>query len=164
MNYRTLLIATVAVIAAFFLLRGCFSGAEGQIRKQLTELEELVSFEASEGDLSSLTKAKRLGSLFAEDVRIELSGLGMRTRVVQGRTQVQQAALAARKRVSELEASLHDVTIELADDQQSAVVEATGRAKVAGEGGSEVQDFVFIFNKTDDGWLIAEVKTSQALR
>lgn len=164
MNTPKIIIAvSVALIAAFFL-RACFSGAEGQIRKQLTELEELVTFEAGEGDLSSITKVKRLGGLFTKDVTVELKGLNMRVRRVNGREQIQQAALAARKQLSGLEASLHDVTVELAEDMESAIVEATGRAKVAGEGRSEVQDFLFTFTKTDEGWLIAEVKTVQALR
>ena len=164
MNIPKIVIAATAVVVTGFFLRGCSSGDEGQIRKQLSDLEELVSFEAGEGNLSSLTKVKRLGGLFTEDVSVEFKGLGVRVRTVNGREQIQQAALAARKQVSGLDAVLYDVTVDLTDDQRSAIVEATGRAKIAGEGRSEVQDFLFTFKRTDEGWLIAEVTTVQALR
>lgn len=138
-------------------------GPEGEIRKQLSELQELVSYEAEEGNLSSLTKAKRLGGLFTEDVEIKLSGFAG-ARQVRGREQVQQAAMAARSQTRSLQASLHDITVEVADDKMSATVEATGRAKIAGESSSAVQDFIFYFKKTPEGWLIAKVETVKALR
>ena len=138
-------------------------GPEAEIRKQLDELQELVSYQSEEGDLASLTKVKRLGGLFTEDVAIRLSGFGA-TRRVQGRKQVRQAAMAARSQAASLEASLHDIVVQLGEDEMSATVEATGRAKVSGENSSMVQDFRFGFEKTEDGWLIAEVKTMEALR
>jgi ubiquinone biosynthesis protein UbiJ len=138
-------------------------GPEGQIRKQLSELEELVSYEADEGDLASLGKVKRLGGLFTEDVEIKLTGFAG-AKSVKGRTQVQQAAMAARSQASSLQASLHDITVQVAEDITSATVEATGRAKLSGERSSVVQDFVFTLEKTSEGWLISKVKTMEALR
>ena len=113
MNYSKIIIAAAAVLVALFFLRGCFTGAEGEIRKQLNELEELVSFDASEAELSSLTKSKRLSELFAEDVVIELKGFGGSKRVLRGRQSIQQASMAVRAQVSSLEVSLHDVAIQL---------------------------------------------------
>lgn len=138
-------------------------GAEGEIRKQLADLQELVSYQAGEGNLSSLTNAKRLGELFTEDVEIKLSGFAG-ARQVRGREQVQQAAMAARSQARSLQASLHDISIRVADDKMSATVEATGRAKIAGESSSAVQDFIFYFEKTPEGWLITKVETVKALR
>lgn len=163
MSIKHIVLAVSLLIAAGFLLRGCFSGPEGQIRKQLSELQELVSYEAGEGNLSSLTKAKRLGGLFTEDVEIKLSGFAG-ARQVRGREQVQQAAMAARSQARSLKASLHDISIRVADDKMSATVEATGRAKIAGESSSAVQDFIFYFEKAPEGWLIAKVETVKALR
>ena len=61
-------------------------------------------------------------------------------------------------------ASLLDVSVELSEDESTARVEATGRAKVAGQGNSEVQDFLFFFEKTEDeGWLITKVASVDAL-
>lgn len=163
MNIKNIGIAACLLIVAFFFLRACFTGPEGQIRKQLAELEDLVSYEAGEGNLDALTKVKRLGGLFTEEVAINLTGFAG-ARKVEGRKQVQQAAMAARSQVGSLRASLHDINVEVAEDQTSATAEATGRAKVARERSSAVQDFVFTFEKTPEGWLIAEVKTVQALR
>lgn len=163
MSIRNSVIAILGLVVAGFFLRSCFMGTEGEIRKQLSELQELVSYAPDEGDLASLTKVKRLGELFTDDVAISLTGFkGMGS--VEGRKQVQQAAMTARAQAAGLEASLHDITVQVAEDEMSAMVEATGRAKVSGESSSIVQDFRFIFEKTPDGWLVAEAKTVQALR
>lgn len=138
-------------------------GPEAEIRKQLSELQELVSYGPGEGDLASLTKVKRLGGLFTEDVAITLSGFSG-AGGVKGRKQVQQAAMAARSQAASLEASLHDITVQVAEDEMSATVEATGRGKISGESGSMVQDFLFTFEKTPEGWLIEKVSTVEALR
>ena len=163
---RTLQIALALFSLAFFafLLRGIFAGPEGRIRQQLEALEELVSFEAGESDLSALTKAKRLGSLFSEEVEISIQVAGFGRRSLTGREQIQGAAIAARRQTSNLQASLIDIEIEVSDDKQSALVEATGRAKVSGEQNSAMEDFVFHFVSTEDGWLIHKVETIQALR
>lgn len=163
MSIKNIIIVFLGLIVAGFFLRACFMGPEGQIRKQLSELEELVSYEADEGDLASLGKVKRLGGLFTEDVEIKLTGFAG-ARSVKGRTQVQQAAMAARSQASSLQASLHDITVQVAEDITSATVEATGRAKLSGERSSVVQDFVFTLEKTSEGWLISKVKTMEALR
>ncbi|PXA05075.1 hypothetical protein DDZ13_03675 [Coraliomargarita sinensis] len=160
---KKIIIAVLVLITAGVFVRGCFTGPEGQIRKQLGELEELVSYEEGEGDFSALGKVKSLGGLFTEDVDIRLQGFaGART--VKGRKQVQQAAMAARSQAKSLQASLHDITVQVADDQLSATAEATGRARVSGESSSVVQDFRFTFEKTEEGWLIAKVATVEALR
>lgn len=163
MNIKNSIIVVLALIVAGFFLRACFIGPEGQIRQQLSKLEDLVSYEAGEGDLASLAKVKRLGDLFTEDVEIKLTGFAG-ARSVDGRKQVQQAAMAARSQASSLQASLHDITVQVAADKRSATVEATGRAKLSGERSSAVQDFLFTFEKTPEGWLIAVVKTVEALR
>lgn len=163
MNIKKISILAIALVVALFILRTCFAGPEGQIRKQLAAMEELVSYEAGEGDLATLGKVRRLGSLFTEDVKIRLSGFSG-ARNVNGRKEVQQAAMAARSQVKRLSATLHDITVLVAEDKRSASVEATGRAKIAGEESSVVQDFVFSFTKTDEGWLVDRVETVEALR
>lgn len=163
MSIRNSIIAILGLVIAGFFLRSCFMGPEAEIRKQLSELQELVSYGPGEGDLASLTKVKRLGELFTEDVEIRLTGF-KGAGSVEGRKQVQQAAMAARSRAAGLEASLHDIMVQVAEDKTSATVEATGRAKVSGESSSMVQDFLFIFEKTPEGWLIAGAKTVEALR
>jgi hypothetical protein len=160
---KKIILAVLVLLVAGFFLRGCFIGPEGKIREQLSELEELVSYEAGESDFGALGRVKRLGGLFTEDVDIQLKGFAG-TGSVQGRKQVQQAAMAARSQAKSLQASLHDITVQVAEDKMSAVVEATGRAKVGGESSSVVQDFVFTFEKTEKEWLIAKVRTVEALR
>ncbi|MGB0743104.1 MAG: nuclear transport factor 2 family protein [Opitutales bacterium] len=163
MNIKGIIITALALLIAGFFLSRFFSSPEGQIRQQISKLEELVSYEPGEGDLGTLTKIKRLESLFVEEAEIRLKGYGQQ-HSLEGRKQVQQAAMLTRTRAKSLEASLHDLHIEVSEDEQSATVEATGRAKFDGENQSVVQEFLFRFEKTPDGWLIATVETVQALR
>jgi len=163
LNIKKIVVAVLVLLVVGFFLRGCFIGPEGKIRKQLSELEELVSYEAGEGDFAALGKVKRLGGLFTENVDIKLKGFA-RTGSAQGRKQVQQAAMAARSQAKSLQASLHDITVQVAEDKMSATTEATGRAKVGGDSSSVVQDFLFTFEKTEGEWLIAKVRTVEALR
>lgn len=163
MNIKTIITAVLCLTITGFLLRGCFTGPEGQIRKQLSEVEELVSYEAGESELGALGKAKRLGEIFTEDVAIELTGF-TGAKKLGGREQVQQAAMAARSEASSLQVSLYDVEIQVAEDKMSATVEATGQAKLGQENSTMVQDFVFTFENTSEGWLIAKVMTVEALR
>ncbi|MGB0258090.1 MAG: hypothetical protein ACPGES_05505, partial [Coraliomargarita sp.] len=88
------------------MIRVVFAGPEAKIRQQLEALEELVSYQAKESDISSLTKVKRLGSLFTEDVYVSIQVPGIRKQSVQGRDQIQAAALAARKQANSLNARL----------------------------------------------------------
>lgn len=163
---RSLQIAFALFSLAFcvFLVRSIFAGPEAKIRQQLGALEELVSYQASEPEISSLTKVKRLGSLFTEDVEVSLSVPGIRKRNIKGREQIQAVAMAARKQASHLNARLVDIEITVAEDADSATVEATGHATVNGGQNPALQDFLFTFESTEDGWLISKVESVDSLR
>ncbi len=163
---RSLQIAFALFSFAFFgyLLLGIFAGPEARIRQQLEALEELVSFNAKESDLSAVTKAKRLGSLFTENVIVSIRVPGLRQQSLTGREAIQGAAIAARRQASGLSARLVDIEIELADDALTATVEATGHAQVTGEPNPALQDFLFHFVSTEDGWLINQVESVDSLR
>lgn len=164
MKAPNIVIACLALAIAGFLIKGFFGGPEGKIRKQLEKLEETVSYTPGDGNMGTLTKIKGLGKLFTEDVHIEMK-MPHGTTSVEGRHQLQQLAMASRSRAQSLEASLHDLVIEVSENQQTATVEATGRAKLSEAGNqTAVQDFIFHFEKTDEGWLISKVRTIEALR
>lgn len=146
------------------LLIGCFGGEEGKIRKQLKQLEETISFRPGDGNMGTLTKMKAMEKLFTEDVKVELKMAGVGSQSVQGLKQVQKLSFAARPQAGTLEASLHDIVIDLSEDSSSATVEATGRAKVEGEPQPLLQDFVFYMKQVDGEWLIYRAKTVNALR
>lgn len=153
-----------ALAVGFFLLRSCFAGDEGQIRAQLRQLESLVSFEAGEGNLQSVGRAKQLSELFAQEVTIDIRAGGPRISQTGSRQEVMQAALAARSQLGSLEASLYDITVEVAAGGSRATVEATGRARISGQDSSVVEDFILSFRKTEAGWLIERAENAQTFR
>lgn len=165
MNRSLQIIFTLFSLAfCVFLARGIFSGPEARIRQKMGALEGLVSYEAEESNLNALTKARRLGALFTEDVEVEIRMPGLSQHSLTGRKQVQATAMAARSHSSNLNARLVDIEIEVSNDSMSATVEATGHAQVAGERDHAVQDFVFYFISTEEGWLINKVITVDSLR
>ena len=164
MNRIQLTFGILLLLAAGFILKSCLSGEEAQIRAHLSKLEDLVSFSDAESRLQSVAKAKRLSELFAENVSVELNMSGFQHTQAGGREEVMQAALAARNQIGALKASFHDITVQLAEDEQSAQVEATGRAELANRDSSGVEDFVFYLRKVDGAWLIERVENSQTFR
>ena len=165
MNRSIQIILTLLTLAfCVILIRGIFVSPEDRIRQQLNALESLVSYDEEEGNLGAVSKVKRLGALFAEDVVVEVTIPGMGSQHVTGRQQVQQVALSTRSRARGLVASLVDIVIEVSEDETRATVEATGRAKVEGEPNPAIQDFMIHFAKAEDGWLITRVLSVDALR
>jgi hypothetical protein len=151
-------------LAGLFVLRSCFSGDEGQIRAQLKQLESLTSFPENEGNLQAVGRAKQLSELFAEAVTVDIRAAGLHISQTGGRQEIMQAAMAAQSQVGAVEANLIDVTVRLSDDRRSAVVEATGQAKITGRDSSGFEDFIIYFQKTDEGWLIERVENAQTFR
>ena len=65
-----LAILLVLVGTAIFVWRQLFPGPEQQIRKRMVELQELLSFESSDGNFAALTAREQLGALFTEDAEV----------------------------------------------------------------------------------------------
>lgn len=162
---RILQVALLLVVVggAVLLWKQVFPGPEQLIRTRLGELEELVSFRASDGNLAVLTGLQRLGSLFTRDaeVRVEVEG-GPRV-MLTGRDSIQQAAGATRRAVGDLQVEFRDVVVSLSEDKQSAVVEITGVARQLDSKELWIEELRFHFVLTDEGWQISSVETVQTM-
>ncbi len=162
---RTRIILLILLLGGgAFLLKSCFTSDEARIRAQLDQLAKQVSFPAEESQLQAAARAKRLSELFADEVTVDIRAGGKSLRQSGDRKAIMQAALGLSSRTQSLDASLHDISIRLADDQLSAEAEATGRAKIAEQEGSVVESFVFYFIKTEEGWLIERVANTPTFR
>jgi hypothetical protein len=147
----------------FLLWRQLFPGPEQQIRRRMTDLRELVSFQATEGNLRLLADTQRLGALFTEAATIRVDVPGGVRGALTGRDSIVQVAAAARQSVGMIEVEFLDVVVTLASDRRAAVVEATAKARQSGTSELWIQELRFHWVRTDDGWQIASVETVRTL-
>lgn len=164
LKQTTLILILAALLAGLLLIKSFFRGDEGQIRAQLNDLASLTSFPANEGNLQTVGRAKQLSELFAEAVTINIRAAGQRVSQSGGRQEVMQAALAIKNQVSSLDARWQDIDVRLSEDKRSALVEATGRARIAEQDDSGVEEFIIHLRKFDDQWLIERIENRNDVR
>lgn len=160
--FNLVLIVALAVLGVWlcFVL---FPGPEKVIRNQFTQLAHKVSFSSSQGDLVRLANAQSVSSFFSTNVEIAIAVPGRVQHTFLGRDEITQAALASRSAVSGLTIKFPDVNVTVAPDKQSATVDLTLEATVAGERDAIVQEMKVTFLKIDGRWLITRVETVRTL-
>ena len=160
---RLILLALLGT-AAFWGWRIFFPSPERVIRKHLTELAHAASINPNEAPLTKLAKTQKLVSFFADDARLVIDVPGRSIQTIQGRDDIQQAAMAARSVLNNLTVQFLDVLVTVAENKQSASANLTATANLPGERIPEVQELSFKFKKTDHDWLIERVETVKTLR
>lgn len=148
---------------AYWLWTVFFPSPEKVIRSRLTALAKTVSFDSRGGMLSQALSAEKIGDYFTTDVDIEIDVSGYGKTSLQGRDEVQQAAMAARSRLTALKVGFVDINVKLDPDGQGAKVNLTGNANVPGEKELSAQEFNIVLKKVDGKWLISQVETVKTL-
>jgi hypothetical protein len=159
---QLLLVVAVAGLA-YWLWTVFFPSPEKVIRSRLNDLAKTVSFDSRGGMLSQALNAEKVADFFTVDVDIQIDVAGYGRQTLQGRDEVQQAAMAARSRLTALKVGFVDINVKLAPDGQSAKVNLTGNANVPGEKDISAQEFNFVLKKVDGKWLISHVETVKTL-
>lgn len=158
------ILASLALLAlALWLWSVLFPGPEKIIRKRLAAVAEAASFGANEGPLSTAGNAAKLASYFSLDAQVTLDTPGQGQYSLNGRDEIQQAALGARSAIGSLAVQFVDVNMTFAEDKESATVDLTARGKVRGESNYYVQEMKFILKKIDRQWLIVRAETVKTL-
>jgi hypothetical protein len=148
----------------YWLWTVLFPNPQQVIRNRLNKLASLASFSSDDGNISRVAKIQRLGALFADNVQITIDVPGVDAQTFTSREELKQAALAAKRFTSGLKAEFLDMNIELDDAAQSALVDLTLKAKVAGESDLIVQELKFTLKKINGDWLITRVETVKTLK
>jgi hypothetical protein len=134
------------------------------IQTQLVKLAELASFSGKEGNIVRVANVQRMGTLFTDDAQIIVTVPGIESVNLHRREELMQAAMAARSALNGLQAEFPDMNITLSPDKQSAVVNVTLNAKIAGQRDSIVQELKFTLNHLNGTWLITRVETVETLK
>ena len=140
-----------------------FPSPQKIIRQRLEAVARRASFAPDEGTLARMASAESLAGYFSTNVEINLDVPGHLQHTILGRSEITQAALAARSAASSLNVKFLDVNVTLAPDRQSAVADFTVEAHVSGDQDLVVQEMKFTLRKISGQWLITRVETIRTL-
>jgi hypothetical protein len=140
-----------------------FPSPEKVIHKRLVALANTVSFSSNQGNLVRLAGAQNLGFFFSTNIEVNIDVPGHERHVFVGRSEIIQAALAARSAVGGLTVKFPDINITVTPDKQSAVADLTVEAHISGQQDPIVQEMKFTLQKTDGEWLVARIETVRTL-
>ncbi len=156
----TLVAALIAV--GFWTWRTLYPNPEKLIRKRLGELAKAASFSHDQGLVAQAWNASEVGEFFTPDVEVTVEVPGSQ-QTFNGREEIQQAAVTARKTVSSLTVEFPDIKVTVAPDKANAVVYLTARGKVPGEKDFFLQELRVTMTRVKRDWLINRVETVKTL-
>ncbi len=139
-----------------------FPSPEKEIRKQLHALAEEASFTSKQGLVATAWKATMLGDFFTTNVAVTINVPGLE-HTIDGRDELLQAALGARKAVGSLKIDFPDIKVDVAPGKEAAVVNLTARGKAAGLKEEIIQELRLRLIKVKRAWLINEIVTVKTL-
>ncbi len=153
-----------ALIAlGFWLWTVFFPSPETVIRKRLTKVAALLTFDSKEGQIARIANVQQLAGYFSTDIEITVDTPSQSRQTVSGRDELTQKALGVRMVLTGLRVTFLDPNITLSADKLEATVNLTGQATVPGDRDLFVQELKFFFRKIDGEWLIVRVETVRTL-
>lgn len=159
--WRLILLAALIAVGVW-LWTVIFPSPEKIIRKRLAQVAAGVSFRAGENPLIAAARAENLANRFSTNVEVNVNVEGRGGHEFVGRSQIEQAAVAAHREWRSLKVTFPDVSVTMAPDKQSAVADAAVEVRTPGEKDLNVQEVRFTFRKIDGDWLITRVETVRA--
>lgn len=160
--FRIVLVAALAALGAW-LWMVLFPSPEKVIRQRFEDLARTTSVSAGAGDLARLSAARSLAGFFSTNVEMSLDLPRFGRLGSMDREEITQMALAATSRAGGLQVKFPDLNVTVDPGRQSAVVDLTVTAVVAGEPDSLVQEMKVTLHKIDGQWLITRVETVRTL-
>ena len=155
-----LLVVILGIVGGIYL----FQSDSKKIKKQFNSLATLVSKEPGEDPITMATKAKSVGTLFAEtcELTIPITGLS------ESYTPAEVSSYAANTRIafSELSLKFYDFNIEF-PEQGFARVVLTSDLKgklMSGNFVDETREVQCVLKKIDRKWLFSEIKVIEVLK
>ncbi len=159
---RVLLLLILAV-AAYWLWTTFFPPPEKVIRKRISQLQKIASFDSGEPPAAKLFNARKFSNFFTPDVKI-IVDLPGQSGMLQGRDELFTRDVAARNTLRGLDVKALDVNVRLAPGGESASVGLTATARITGEPDFMVQEMELAMDKAGGAWLISQVKTVRTLK
>jgi len=157
---RPILVVVLLGAAAFGIWRFLFPPPEKVIRKNLEKLAAAVS-ENPQGNIARVAGANRIASFFHAEVTVNLQGFGREVEAINGRSELQQMAMAARQNVGNISMAFPNIHVTVAPDRETAQAIVSVVVNLNRGGDPIAQDLKLGFAKVERAWLI---KTVEPLR
>ena len=129
-------LAAALIFAIYSLF---FPPAEKVIRKRLDKLAAAISARPG-GNIARVANVNHIGSYFHPNVRISLEGFGREAVSVEGRSELEQNALAARQNLGSISVKFHNIVIQVEASKLNATVTATALVNINDQTDSAVQE------------------------
>ena len=161
---KTVILALLTVILAVVAWVYLSQSDSKRIRKQFDSLSKLVSKEPGENPITMVTKAKSLGTLFAETCELSNPIDGLKVTY----TPAEMSSYAANNRIAfaELSLNFYDFNIEF-PEKGSARVTLTGNLKgklMSGDLIDETREVQCVLKKINRTWLFSEIEIVEVLK
>ena len=130
----------------------------------MTRLAEAASINPESSGFARLAYADRLAGFFTTNATLQLEGFGGEFSTINGRSELIQAAMAARAQLREAEFSVVDVRVSFPQGKGSAAAFVVISGRMNGETNRFGQGFRMVLDKVSGRWLIREVATIENLQ
>lgn len=160
--WRWVAAAVALLVVLHFARRAFFPDNEALIKARMEALAGAVSFDARQAPLTLLANANQAAGFLTPDVRVSLSGYGLRPQTLNGRDEVRQVIEASRSVLPGLSIKFPDLRVSVNPDGQSATVYANANGRA---GGQDLQliELRFTLRRIDGDWQVATVETTSTL-
>jgi hypothetical protein len=155
---RYLIGAGLAALFAWALVKS-LPNDQKAIQSLLTGLVQAASIKPNESGFARLAYADRLAGYFTTNVTIQVEGFGTDFAAINGRTELVQAAMAARSQLPQAQFELADLNIKVHPDKHSAGVYAVVRGQINYETNRFGHALKMVASKSAGRWLISQVQT-----
>ena len=159
------IIATLVVVVAIILIAVyAFPSEEKKVKKQFGLLSEWVSKGPEETILTMAQKARKVGTLFAETCRLQVSVDSIEGNYT--RKEIASYAARDRARFTTLSLQFYDLDISF-PEKESAKATLTARLTGRTTYGQDVRDIRELecfLKKTEGAWLFSTIKVVEVLK
>jgi hypothetical protein len=164
MNQWAFRLAVVILVAALGIWAWniFFPSPQKAIRRELSELARLATYNSKTGDVDKLLNLKKMANLCTADVELSIDASGYRQRV-SGRDELANALAFVRAQLSEMSVQFFDMVVSLAPNREMAVVDLTLRGRIPTDKDMIVQECKFTMRKVGRTWLIRKIETVKTL-
>jgi SnoaL-like domain len=126
-------------------------------------LAQAASVRPTDSNFARLAYAERLAGFFTTNAVLHLEGLGRDFPVIASKSDLREAAMAARAQLRQAEFKVTDVNVTFPGEKGTARAYVVITGRINAETNDFGQAFRMTVRKTHGQWLISEVNTVQRL-
>lgn len=160
---KPIILLGLAAAIIFAIYSVFFPPAEKIIKKRLEKLAAAISARPT-GNIARVANVNKIGSFFDPNVRITVEGFGREFSSLNGRGELEQAALAARQNMSSVKVQFYNLAVQVGESRTNATVQMTALVNLNDQADPTVQDVTVELVKEGRSWLVLSAKPAASRR